>query len=173
MNASARPLLLSLKPRYANLVFDGLKTAELRRRDLRHMRGRDVFIYVTSPVKKLRGGFRGGEVWTGSPDEVWRVVCKDAGIERDDYDAYYAGREVAYALEITKVWEYAHPVGLSTLKNRFQRFVAPQSWRYVKPEEYRSFRRLKRGGEDAGGILKATSVRQTEAPLPQPSMVLS
>ena len=43
------------------------------------------------------------------------------------FDAYYAGREVAYALEITQVWEYANPVGLSTLRDRFQRFVPPFS----------------------------------------------
>ena len=38
MNVAMRPLLLSLKPRYADLVFEGLKTAELRRRIASHMR---------------------------------------------------------------------------------------------------------------------------------------
>ena len=47
MKHQVTPLLFSLKPRYANLVFKGLKKFELRRRGLTLMRGRDVFVYVT------------------------------------------------------------------------------------------------------------------------------
>ena len=42
------PLLLSLKPRFAELVFMGEKTVELRRRIASTMTGREVFIYVSS-----------------------------------------------------------------------------------------------------------------------------
>ena len=144
MNKTSQPLLLSLKPDYADLVFDGLKEAELRRRISSCMENRDVFIYVTSPVRQLRGGFRVGQVWSGTPEEVWRRVSKLAGVHKRDFDAYYAGRTVAYALEITDVWEYKNPASLNTLGNRFPDFVVPQSWRYVRPEEYRLFRRMKR-----------------------------
>ena len=148
MNASTTPLLFSLKPRYAELVFDGLKKFELRRRGLTLMRGRDVFVYVTSPVGKLRGGFRVGEVWTGTPEGIWEVVANTACIEKPDFDAYYAGRSIAYALEITEVWEYLDPVGLNELRDMFQNFVPPQSWRYVKPEEHESFLRMERDRVD-------------------------
>lgn len=144
MNKSLQPLLLSLKPDYADLVFDGLKEAELRRRITSCMENRDVFIYVTSPVRQLRGGFRVGHVWSGTPEEVWRQVSKLAGVRKRDFDAYYAGRTVAYALEITDVWEYKNPASLNTLGDRLPDFVVPQSWRYVRPEEYRLFRRMKR-----------------------------
>ena len=144
MNASATPLLFSLKPRYATLVFEGLKKFELRRRGLTLMGGRDVFVYVTSPVGNLRGGFQVGEVRTGTPEEIWEVVADSACIEKPDFDAYYAGRRIAYALEITEVWEYSNPVDLSELRERFQNFVAPQSWRYVKPEEHELFLQLER-----------------------------
>ena len=68
-----KALLLSLKPIYADLVFSGLKIAELRRR-IPCVENRDVFIYVSSPARELRGGFRVGQVWKGSPDEVWKQV---------------------------------------------------------------------------------------------------
>ena len=148
MNSSTTPLLFSLKPQYANLVFEGLKKFELRRRGLTLMRGRDVFVYVTCPVGKLRGGFRVGEVQTGTPDEIWTLVANSACIEKPDFDAYYAGRSIAYALEITEVWEYLDPVGLNELRDMFQNFVAPQSWRYVKPEEHESFLRMERDRVD-------------------------
>ena len=138
------PLLFSLKPHYADLVFKGVKQAELRRRITHFMENRDVYIYVSSPVQRLRGGFRVGQVWRGSPDEIWNEVSELARIDKRDFDAYYAGRTIAYALKITDVWEHVHPVNLETLRNRFPHFVVPQSWRYVRPEEHRSFRRLKR-----------------------------
>ena len=152
MDTTTEPLLFSLKPRYADLVFDGLKEAEFRRRITSYMENRHVFIYVTSPVRQLRGGFRIGHVWSGTPEEVWKKVSKLAGVRKRDFDAYYAGRTVAHALEIKDVWEYKNPVSLNALGNRFPDFVVPQSWRYVKPQEYRLFQRMKRlkkGSEQA------------------------
>ena len=144
MNLTMPPLLLSLKPCYANLVFDGLKTVELRRRIAPHIKDRDVFMYVTSPIMALHGGFRVGEVWHGSPKKVWHLVSELAGIDKRDFDIYFDGQTIAYALEIKEVWKYQNPASLNTLRNRFSNFAVPQSWRYVRPEEYRSFRRMKR-----------------------------
>ena len=142
------PLLFSLKPHYADLVFDGLKQAELRRRITTFMENRDVYIYVSSPVQCLRGGFRVEHVWRGSPDEIWNEVSELASINKRDFDAYYAGRTIAYALKITDVWEYVYPLDLATLRARFSRFVVPQSWRYMRPEEYLSFRKMKRKSDE-------------------------
>ena len=138
-----KPLLLSLKPNYWTMIFDGLKRAELRRRALANMRGSSVFVYVTSPVMELQGGFRVGEVWTGTPEEIWSTVSDFAGLEKQDFDAYYAGQSIACALEITEVWQYRNPVGLQDLRDRFN-FVVPQSWRYLKDDEYRTFHSMER-----------------------------
>ena len=139
MNKTMQPLLLSLKPCYADLVFDGLKKIELRRRIVSHIENRDVFIYVSSPQKVLRGGFRVGKVWDGLPEEVWNIVSELAQVNKQDYDTYFEGQAFAYAFEIKEVWEYHKPVSLNTLRNRFSNFVVPQSWRYVRPEEYQFF----------------------------------
>ena len=144
MTTALRPLIISLKPCYADLVFEGLKKAELRRRIAAQLSDRDVFIYVSSPVRELRGGFRVGQVWEGSPDAVWQKVSELATVDRQEFDAYFQGQTVAYALEVTNVWEYESPVGLSWLRDRFEEFVVPQSWRYAKTAEYEAFRRFKR-----------------------------
>ena len=139
MNPPTAPLLFSLKPYFADLIFDGLKRAELRKRITAYLENRDVFIYVSSPVRQLRGGFRVGHVWSGPPEEVWYQVSTLAGVEKRDFDAYYAGRAIAYALKITNVWEYKSPVALNELRTQFPNFVVPQSWRYVRPEEHLEF----------------------------------
>lgn len=138
-----QPLILSLKPTYADLVFSGLKKAELRRRLSAQIADRDVFIYVSSPVKQLRGGFRVGRVWTGSPKDIWKMVSNLAGVSRSAFDDYYEGTTVAHALEIINVWEYAKPRSLDSLRKSFDGFVVPQSYRFAKLSESRSFRRMK------------------------------
>ena len=138
------PILLSVKPRFAELIFRLLKEAELRRRFLRNAEDRDVFVYVTSPIRELRGGFRVGQVWRGRPDDIWGEVNQLARVEKKDFDAYYGDRTVAYALRIEDVWEYRNPIDFETLKRQFPGFVAPQSWRYVRPGERDFFERFER-----------------------------
>lgn len=144
MNNTASPLLISLKPDYADLVFQGLKTAELRRRISGDIVNRDVFVYVSSPVKKLRGGFKVGQVWEGSPEQIWSEVSRMAGVTRQVFDKYYQGANVAFAIQIIDVWEYVNPRSLEDLRHQFPGFVVPQSYRYAKVNESRSFRTLKR-----------------------------
>jgi len=48
-------LLLSIQPKYANLIFEGKKTTELRRVRPRVNQGDFVLIYVSSPDKVLLG----------------------------------------------------------------------------------------------------------------------
>ena len=154
MTIAMRPLIISLKPCYADMVFEGLKKVELRRRIASQISNRDVFIYVSSPVRELRGGFRVGQVWEGSPDEVWNIVAELATVNRREFDAYFQGQTVAYALEVTNVWEYQSPVGLSWLRNQFGDFVVPQSWRYAKTEECETFQMMqRRPGETNGGVV--------------------
>lgn len=92
---------------FADLVFAGLKTAELRCRLGLRLEFRDVFVYVSSPVKQLRGGFEVGQVWKGPPDEIWGTVGQLAGVTRSEFNSYYDGKCTAFALEISKVWEVA------------------------------------------------------------------
>ena len=172
MNESPKPLLLSLKPRFADLIFEGVKKAELRRRPLVQVEGGEVFVYVTSPVMELRGGFRVGEVWAGTPQEIWEKVSDRAGINRDDFDAYYAGQSVAYALEITGVWEYANPPRLNSLRREFDNFVVPQSWRYVKPEEHQSFRTIVRAMETENCGQESGGTRREQAPTLPPLLAV-
>ena len=136
MNKLTTPLLLSLKPCHAEMVFVGLKKAELRRKIAMYAENRFVFVYVTSPIRELRGGFRVGQVWKGSPGYIWELVSSFANINKREFDTYFSGCNIAFALEITSVWEYENPVSLEALRGQCARFVVPQSWRYLRPDEH-------------------------------------
>lgn len=144
ISAPSKPLLLSMKPLYSSLIFAGLKRAELRRTSPSGIVSRDVFVYVTRPVMQLRGGFHVNEVLVGTPEEVWSVVSDCVGISKSEFDAYYEGRSIAYALKIAQVWRYERPIKLTELRDKFDKFIVPQSWRYVTPEEQRSFNEMER-----------------------------
>lgn len=144
MNETLRPLLLSLKPKYAGLIFEGTKKIELRRRVASSMENRNAFVYVSSPVMQLQGGFQVGQVWKGTPEEVWYWASELAQVTKQSFDTYFEGRDIAYALEITDVWEFESPTHLSWLRSQFPNFAAPQSWRLVSPEEHQSFLAMKR-----------------------------
>ncbi len=132
---SLKSLLLSLQPHYANLVFNGSKRTELRRRFAEGLEGCRVFVYVTSPVRELRGGFRVENVWKGTPETLWEKVAETSGVKRDQFDAYYRGKDVAYALAIADVWLFKTPSSLQAMREGLGGFVVPQSWRYVRDEE--------------------------------------
>ncbi len=132
---SVDSLVLSLRPAFADLIFDGSKRAELRRRFVEGAEDFDVFVYVTSPVRELRGGFRVERVWKGAPADLWQKVKDIAGVAKGEFDAYYRGKDVAYALKITDVWQFESPRNLAALRAQFGDFVVPQSWRYAKGGE--------------------------------------
>ena len=137
------PLLLSLKPRFAELVFAGEKTVELRRRIAATMKGREVFIYVSSPVRMIRGGFRVAEVWSSDPETVWGEVACRAGVAKAEYDAYYEGCGVAHALALADVWAHEAPVQIERVRRALPDFRPPQSWRYARGRELEWLRRFR------------------------------
>ena len=109
----------------------GEKTVELRRRIASTMKGREVFIYVSSPVRMIRGGFRVANVWSSDPETVWGEVASRAGVAKIEYDAYYEGCGIAHALALSDVWAHEAPVEIEGVRRALPGFRPPQSWRYA------------------------------------------
>ena len=128
---NSRTLLLSIRPKYAELFFSGRKKAELRRIKPRIKEGDLVLIYVTSPVKALMGAFNVKQVLQGKPKELWREVNVSAGISRKEFDSYYLGAPQGFAILSSQVWRLKRPIKLASLKHRWARFSPPQSYLYV------------------------------------------
>ena len=104
MHPGLTPLLISMKPFYADLVFDGLKKVEFRRRIASRISGHEAFIYVSQPNMELRGGFRVGRVWHGTPECVWGMVPTRDSLDKQAFDDYFKGHHLAYAREIQSFW---------------------------------------------------------------------
>lgn len=124
-------LLLSIRPRFAECIFAGTKTVELRRVRPRVNAGDRVLIYVSSPVMALVGGFEVESVLEHSPDWLWRKVGKESGLQRCEFLDYFDGAERAYAIQIARTWKCAVPSSLQELRKRVPGFSPPQSYWYL------------------------------------------
>jgi predicted transcriptional regulator len=132
---SVHSLLLSIRPKYAELIFKGEKTVELRRVKPKITAGDIVLVYVSSPTKALLGAFEVDKVVESSPESLWAKVNNIAGITEAEFIDYYEGTEKAYGIFIKKSWHLDTPLGLSNLKKAWNNFHPPQSYRYVSVKE--------------------------------------
>jgi len=132
MTMSDNILLLSIRPQYAEKIFGGTKTVELRRVRPRVEEGDRVLVYVSSPVKALVGVFRVNQVVERSPQELWGVVRREAGIEREAFEAYYDGASAGFGIFFSDVWQFSRPIELQSIRQQWSGFQPPQGYRYLK-----------------------------------------
>lgn len=125
-------ILMSVRPQYANKIFDGTKTVELRRIKPKTLGNGDlVFIYVSSPVKALMGAFRVASVVEKKLEPLWRMVKNDAGVTRAEFFRYYENVDSGVAIFIDDVWLLPSPIKLAQLQEEIKNFYPPQSFRYT------------------------------------------
>lgn len=132
---SFNALLLSIRPKYANLIFSGHKKIELRRVRPRLQKGDIVLIYVSSPVKALMGGFLVRKVIQGTPKYLWSTVGEEAGVTKKEFKDYYSGLSLGFAISSSKIWQLKQPINLIDLRKRWSHFSPPQGYRYINLDE--------------------------------------
>lgn len=126
-NGEKMRVLLSIKPKYAEKIFSGVKRYEFRKQAFKKTVD-VVVLYATKPVGKIVGEFRLKSILQGSPDEIWQKTAQFSGISRDFFDRYYKNHKRAYALEIEHPVQYKRPVKpLEFMAD----FTAPQTYRYI------------------------------------------
>ncbi len=123
-------IMLAIDPKYAELIFRGLKKWEYRRRIPKES-FETVELYATAPISKVVGRFTVGHVLTGSVDSVWASTAPFSGLNESEYRGYFAGAKEAHAIQVTNVIKYKHPRGVDS----FFLCLPPQSWVYIRSEK--------------------------------------
>lgn len=129
---SKHALLLSIRPKYAEMIFAGAKTAELRRVRPSIKVGDLVLIYVSAPVMELQGAFKVSGTVSGSLASIWKKYGTQTGVTRDEFDDYFDGKKLAHAILIEDAWKLPKPVRLESLRKEKQGFRPPQSFHYIR-----------------------------------------
>lgn len=121
-------ILLSIKPEYVESITNGIKKYEFRKTIFRSDEVEQVFVYSTSPVKKIVGAFTIGEINEGTPSLLWYRFKDESGLEKDDFFGYFGNRNHGYAIEIEEFMEFRNPIDPWKV---IDGFVPPQSFWYI------------------------------------------
>jgi len=120
-------VLLSIKPEFANKIFEGSKKYEFRRALFKSKSVKRVVVYASSPIQRVIGEFEIGGIITQKKNKVWGATKQHSGIEKDYFDEYFEGKDVAHAIKIVNPRRYDSPLCLSDFNIK----TAPQSFVYL------------------------------------------
>ncbi|MEP7297603.1 MAG: ASCH domain-containing protein [Burkholderiales bacterium] len=130
---TGRAVLLSIKPKYANLIIAGTKTVELRRSWPSNDVGVMV-IYSSAPVQRLTGVALIKEIRECSPEALWKVAeAHGGGVTEDELKEYVGKKPVAYGVMLGRVLPAQVLVDPRDL---FPTFTPPQGFLYLSPLDY-------------------------------------
>jgi predicted transcriptional regulator len=130
-------LLLSIRPEYANKIFDRTKTVELRRVRPRLLNEGDrVVVYVSSPQQAVVGSFKVDNIVEKPVTELWEEVEKLAGISHEDFYDYYQGVRLGVGIFLKDIHRFSQPVELHRLRNKLPNLKPPQSFRYLTDNQF-------------------------------------
>lgn len=126
-----RALLISIRPRFAELILSGQKTVELRRVRPTIGAGAHVLLYASSPVRELVGTCTVESVSVGHADELWASHGPHSGVTRAEFDEYFEGANRAVGISLRDARRVKRPRSLTELRERLPGFNPPQSFSYL------------------------------------------
>jgi len=121
-------VLLSVKPKYANEIISGRKKYEFRKLIFKRENIEKVYIYSSSPVKKVIGIVDIDGIIIDSPQSLWEQCHEYAGISESDFFSYFKNSDIGYAIKISDVHEFSIPIDPYDMIKGFR---PPQSFYYV------------------------------------------
>lgn len=120
-------VLLSIKPKYADLIFSGEKHYEFRRSIFKTRPVKRVVVYASSPISKVIGEFEIDNILSLNLIDLWDETMKYAGIDKSFYDDYFDGKESGYAIKVKSYKKYKKHKELQDFNIK----QAPQSFAYI------------------------------------------
>ncbi len=129
-------VLLSIKPKYVEKILNGNKKYELRKvifkcREKLEM----VYIYSSSPVKKIVGAFVIENIIEDHPEVLWAQFKEFSGINNEkEFFNYFGANKKGFAIEIGELEVFESPADPRIL---IPGFVPPQSFCYIGDNIFR------------------------------------
>jgi predicted transcriptional regulator len=123
-------VLLSIKPEYAEMIFNGTKKFEFRRTVFKNPNIKTVVVYASSPVQRVIGEFEIEFIINEGLQDLWEMTQEFSGISESFFFEYFKSKEKGYAIKIKKVKKYKESL---CLKENFNA-TPPQSFMYLQEE---------------------------------------
>jgi predicted transcriptional regulator len=120
-------VLLSIKPEYANKIFDGSKQFEFRRTIFKEQ-VKTVLVYASSPTQLVIGEFEIEEILSDTLDNLWLQTKEFAGIDEAFFYQYFEDKQIGHAIKIKKTRKYRKPLCI----REYLKLSPPQSFIYLQ-----------------------------------------
>src|SRR5689334_2187195 len=88
-------VLLSIRPRFAEQIFAGLKRYEFRRVVFRSTCVSKILVYASHPVRRVIGEFEVAGILALEARELWKKTGRHSGIQKQYFEDYFKGRSIA------------------------------------------------------------------------------
>ena len=120
-------VLLSIKPEFAEKIFNGTKRFEFRRSIFKNLNVKTVVVYASSPTQRVIGEFKIDRILCDGINNLWLQTQKYAGIDKKCFFNYFSDKQQGYAIAIKGVRMCRKPL---SLKEKFN-MLPPQSFSYL------------------------------------------
>ena len=126
-----KEVIISIKPKYALAIIKGEKRIEFRKRKPNIKAGTRCYIYATAPYKMIIGYLIYWGCIIRRKDQLWKEVQSIAGITKEEFDAYYKNKELAYGW-IFSAYKAKEPFPIEV----FDLKRPPQSYQFINNIHY-------------------------------------
>lgn len=125
-------ILLSVKPRFANLIVEGSKRIELRRVIPARQVG-TIVIYASSPRQQIVALADVTRTIEATPAKLWALSkVHGGGLSQIELLTYFEFKTSGFAFMLENVRVFKKPIQPSKI---FKTFLPPQSFKYLSAEE--------------------------------------
>lgn len=139
MPLAGKAIVLSIKPKYAELILAGTKTVEFRRVWAAEKVDM-IAIYASSPIQKLVGIVQVSDIVRAKPTRLWGYCSKrGGGLSKIELTTYFSGKEAGVAVLLEDAKRFVQGIDP---KKVIKNFSPPQSFRYMSAAEMRKLKRL-------------------------------
>lgn len=121
-------VLLSIKPEFAEKIFDGSKQYEFRRTIFKNPDIKKIVVYASSPVQKVIGEFEIEHIMKMDLNGLWEQTKTNSGISEEFFYKYFANKEEGFAIKIINTRKYKVPKCIRAHFNA----TPPQSFLYIQ-----------------------------------------
>ena len=120
-------VLLSIKPEFAEKIFNGTKKYEFRRSVFKNKDVKTIVVYASSPVQRVIGEFEIDSIINEDLPLLWNKTKDHSGITENFFFEYFNNKEKGYAIKIKRAKKYDKSL---SLKDDFNA-SPPQSFMYL------------------------------------------
>ena len=127
----SRPILISIKPKYVELIKNKRKSVEIRKKILKQVsKGLKVYIYESSPSKMIVGYFFIDKILCGNPKKLWETLGLKIAISKQEFNKYCHNRETIFGIYINHLHLFNKGIDIKYLKEKINNWYPPQNMCY-------------------------------------------